>query len=46
MQIAGLGMAIDVADPVTGASIASAGEAGEMIVRKPLSLYAVLLLGR
>ncbi|KAI9873220.1 MAG: hypothetical protein M1823_007976, partial [Watsoniomyces obsoletus] len=35
MQVAGLGMAVDVADPVTGESIAHTGEAGEMIVRKP-----------
>ena len=35
MQVGGLGMAIDVADPVTGESIAHTGEAGEMIVRKP-----------
>jgi acetoacetyl-CoA synthetase len=35
MQIAALGMDVDVADPVSGESIAHTGEAGEMIVRKP-----------
>jgi acetoacetyl-CoA synthetase len=35
MQIAALGMDVDVADPVSGDSIAHTGEAGEMIVRKP-----------
>jgi acetoacetyl-CoA synthetase len=35
MQIAALGMDVDVADPITGESIAHTGEAGEMVVRKP-----------
>jgi len=35
MQIRAMGMDVDVADPVTGESIAHTGEAGEMIVRKP-----------
>ena len=35
MQVGGLGMAVDVADPVTGESIANTGMAGEMVVRKP-----------
>jgi hypothetical protein len=34
-QIFALGMAVDIADPTTGASILDSGEAGEMIVRKP-----------
>ncbi|KAK5126729.1 hypothetical protein LTR85_009663 [Meristemomyces frigidus] len=35
MQILGLGMAVDIADPATGDSIMHTGEAGEMIVNKP-----------
>lgn len=35
MQIMGLGMDVDVADPETGESILDSGEPGEMIVRKP-----------
>jgi acetoacetyl-CoA synthetase len=35
MQVYGLGMDVDVADPITGESIAHTGQAGEMIVRKP-----------
>ncbi|KAK4547181.1 hypothetical protein LTR36_001402 [Oleoguttula mirabilis] len=35
MQVLGLGMDVDVADPLTGESIMHTGEAGEMIVRKP-----------
>lgn len=35
MQIEGLGMDVDVADPVTGESIAHTGEPGEMIIRQP-----------
>ncbi|EMC94869.1 hypothetical protein BAUCODRAFT_141124 [Baudoinia panamericana UAMH 10762] len=35
MQIFGLGMDVDVADPVTGESMLQTGEAGEMVVRKP-----------
>ena len=35
MQVYGLGMDVDIADPISGDSIASSGEAGEMIVRKP-----------
>jgi acetoacetyl-CoA synthetase len=35
MQVLGLGMDVDVADPVTGESIAHTGEAGEMVIRKP-----------
>ena len=35
MQVGGLGMAVDVADPVTGESIAHTGMAGEMVVRQP-----------
>lgn len=35
MQIAALGMDVDIADPVTGDSILQSGEAGEMIVRTP-----------
>ncbi|KJX98640.1 acetoacetate-CoA ligase like protein [Zymoseptoria brevis] len=35
MQIYALGMDVDIADPITGASIADSGEAGEMIVRRP-----------
>ena len=34
MQIFGLGMDVDIADPVTGDSILDSGEAGELIVRK------------
>ncbi|KAF2483914.1 hypothetical protein BDY17DRAFT_278378 [Neohortaea acidophila] len=34
MQILGLGMDVDIADPETGESIMEAGQAGEMIVRK------------
>ncbi|KAB8342826.1 hypothetical protein FH972_022424 [Carpinus fangiana] len=35
MQMPALGMAVDVADPVTGESIAHTGAPGELIVRKP-----------
>ncbi|GAB7358355.1 hypothetical protein MBLNU230_g2426t1 [Neophaeotheca triangularis] len=35
MQIFGLGMDVDVADPETGKSILHTGEAGEMVIRKP-----------
>ena len=35
MQVYGLGMDVDIADPVTGDSIAHTGEAGELIIRKP-----------
>lgn len=35
MQIFALGMDVDIVDPVSGESIASSGEAGEMIVRRP-----------
>jgi acetoacetyl-CoA synthetase len=35
MQVFGLGMDVDIADPTTGASIMRTGEAGEMILRKP-----------
>lgn len=35
MQLLGLGMDVDIADPTTGDSIMHTGEAGEMIVRKP-----------
>lgn len=34
MQIYGLGMDVDIADPETGESIAGSGQAGEMVVRK------------
>lgn len=37
MQVGGLGMDVDVADPVTGESIAHTGVAGEMVVRQPVS---------
>ncbi|KAJ5620179.1 acetoacetate-CoA ligase [Penicillium lagena] len=35
MQILGLGIDVDILDPVTGESIAHTGEAGEMVVKKP-----------
>lgn len=35
MQIAALGMDVDILDPATGESIAHTGEAGEMVLRKP-----------
>ncbi|EXJ89956.1 acetoacetate-CoA ligase [Capronia epimyces CBS 606.96] len=35
MQVPGLGMDIDILDPVTGESIAHTGRAGEMVVCKP-----------
>jgi len=35
MQVAGLGTTVDVADPVTGESIAHTGETGELVIRKP-----------
>lgn len=35
MQVFGLGMDVDVADPETGESILQSGEAGEMVIRKP-----------
>jgi len=35
MQIYGLGMDVDIADPGTGESIAETGVAGEMVVRRP-----------
>jgi len=35
MQMLGLGMDVDVADPTSGESIMHTGEAGEMIIRKP-----------
>ena len=34
MQIFGLGMDVDIADPITGQSILNTGEPGELIVRK------------
>lgn len=35
MQVRGLGMDVDVADPITGESMIDSGEAGEMVIRKP-----------
>ncbi|KAL4894135.1 hypothetical protein BDV59DRAFT_192507 [Aspergillus ambiguus] len=35
MQVLGLGMDVDIADPVTGESIAHTAEPGELIVRSP-----------
>ena len=35
MQVLGLGMDVDIADPVTGDSIAHTGESGDLFVRKP-----------
>ncbi|RJE22876.1 acetoacetyl-CoA synthase [Aspergillus sclerotialis] len=35
MQVLGLGIDVDILDPVTGKSIAHTGEAGEMVVKKP-----------
>lgn len=35
MQMPALGMAVDVADPATGASVAHTDQPGEMVVRKP-----------
>ncbi|KAG9790895.1 acetoacetate-CoA ligase, partial [Aureobasidium melanogenum] len=35
MQVPGLGMDVDILDPITGKSIAHMGEAGEMVVSKP-----------
>ncbi|OAL37372.1 acetoacetate-CoA ligase [Fonsecaea nubica] len=35
MQVAALGMDLDILDPDTGDSIAHTGEAGELVIRKP-----------
>ena len=45
MQIFGLGMDVDIADPATGESILHTGEAGEMIVRKPYPSMPVFFWG-
>ncbi len=45
MQLLGLGMDVDIADPVTGESILESGEAGEMIVRKPFPSMPVFFWG-
>ncbi|KAI1621766.1 acetoacetate-CoA ligase [Exophiala viscosa] len=35
MQVAALGMAVDILDPNTGESMSQTGEAGEMVITKP-----------
>lgn len=45
MQMAALGMAADIADPVTGESIATTGEPGELVIRLPFPSMPCFLWG-